>query len=60
MNASLTTLPDDLPAPADDGAADHIEGPVLPRSRWPDSSNRLPRVDGVITPTFTHSGRQHP
>lgn len=30
MNASLTTLPDDLPAPADDGAADHLEGLMLP------------------------------
>lgn len=26
----LTRLPDDLPAPADDGAADHLEGTPLP------------------------------
>lgn len=30
MNASLTTLPDGLPVPADDGAADHLEGLMLP------------------------------
>lgn len=30
MGASLTSLPDDLPMPEDDGAADHLRGSRLP------------------------------
>ncbi len=30
MSASLTSLPDDLPVPEDDGGADHLRGARLP------------------------------
>ena len=30
MTTTLTALPDDLPAPVDDGAADHLPGTVMP------------------------------
>ncbi|WP_439535476.1 DUF1499 domain-containing protein [Methyloversatilis sp.] len=39
MATSLTTLPDDLPVPLDDGAAAHLEGMHLP-------ALALPRTDG--------------
>ncbi|GEL99678.1 peroxiredoxin [Cellulomonas terrae] len=39
----LTRLPDDLPAPPDDGAADHLEGTPLPPIA-------LPATDGSTVP----------
>jgi peroxiredoxin len=51
MNASLTTLPDGLPAPADDGAADHLEGLRLPPVT-------LAGTDGAQVDLATLRGRQ--
>ena len=38
MQNSLTQLPDDLPVPEDDGAADHLEGMALPDVALPSTS----------------------
>lgn len=51
MATSLTTLPDDLPVPLDDGAAAHLEGMALP-------ALVLPRTDGGTTDLATLRGLQ--
>jgi peroxiredoxin len=40
MSADYTSLPDDLPEPADDGAADHLPGTAMP-------ALTLPATDGT-------------
>jgi peroxiredoxin len=39
-------LPPDLPAPVDDGAADHLGGAEVPRIALPATDGRLVRLDG--------------
>ncbi|MQA97924.1 MAG: redoxin family protein [Streptosporangiales bacterium] len=41
------TLPDDLPAPADDGAADHLPGTVMPALSLPSTQGGAQRLDRV-------------
>jgi peroxiredoxin len=41
-----TRLPDDLPAPVDDGAADHLPGMRVPPIALPATDNRELRIDG--------------
>jgi peroxiredoxin len=43
MSADVSTLPADLPAPVDEGAADHLRGAVLPSLELPTTSGA--RVD---------------
>ena len=40
MQGSLTELPDDLPVPEDDGAADHLAGIALPNVALPSTSGQ--------------------
>lgn len=51
LTAQLTTLPADLPVPADDGAAAHLEGLLLP-------ALRLPATDGSTVQLSTLPGLQ--
>lgn len=51
LTAQLTTLPADLPAPADDGAAAHLEGLLLP-------ALALPATDGSTVQLSTLPGLQ--
>lgn len=51
MATSLTTLPDDLPVPLDDGAAAHLDGMRLP-------ALMLPRTDGGTTDLAALRGLQ--
>jgi peroxiredoxin len=51
MNTPFGSLPDNLPAPLDDGAAAHLEGLALP-------SVRLPATDGSLVDLASLSGRQ--
>jgi peroxiredoxin len=55
------TLPDDLPRPVDDGAADHLEGTALPPTELAgtdDSSVRLDRLPGLtIVYAYPRTGR---
>ncbi|WP_336623621.1 DUF1499 domain-containing protein [Methyloversatilis sp.] len=51
MATSLTTLPDDLPVPLDDGAAAHLEGMRLP-------ALALPRTEGGTTDLAALRGLQ--
>jgi peroxiredoxin len=50
MSAGLSTLPDDLPVPEDDGAADHLTGMRLPKLG-------LPATDGGTVQLDTLTGR---
>ncbi len=45
------TLPDDLPVPVDDGAADHLLGAAIP------SGIRLPATDGSAVEPAALPGR---
>jgi peroxiredoxin len=38
VGSDFTTLPDDLPAPEDDGAADHLSGLEMPDLQFPSTS----------------------
>ena len=51
LTAQLTTLPADLPAPTDDGAAAHLEGLLLP-------ALALPATDGSTVQLSTLPGLQ--
>ncbi len=51
MHTPLTTLPDDLPVPVDDGAAAHLEGLLLP-------AVKLPCTDGTTTDLSALRGLQ--
>lgn len=51
MHTPLTTLPDDLPVPLDDGAAAHLEGLLLP-------SLKLPCTDGTTNDLSALRGLQ--
>ncbi|MFB6300615.1 MAG: peroxiredoxin [Halobacteriales archaeon] len=50
MGGEYTTLPDDLPEPEDDGAADHLVGRTVP-------SVSLPATNGETVDLSTISGR---
>ncbi|MGH3631442.1 MAG: peroxiredoxin [Sciscionella sp.] len=41
----FTQIPDDLPVPADDGAADHLAGQALPRLSLPSTSGETVELD---------------
>ena len=47
MRYDPSQLPDDLPVPADDGAADHLAGTAVPRLELPSTDGRPFRVDLV-------------
>jgi peroxiredoxin len=47
MTRDLSSLPLDLPAPVDDGAARHLEGMALPRVLLPSTRGRLVDVASV-------------
>lgn len=47
MSHDPTRLPDDLPAPADDGAADHLPGSLMPPLALPSTRGGEIRVDLV-------------
>lgn len=55
------TLPDDLPAPADDGAADHLPGLAVPDLELPATDGRgvsLARLDGrTVVYAYPRTGR---
>jgi peroxiredoxin len=50
MSHDPTQLPDDLPAPADDGAADHLLGSRVPSLALPSTQGGQVRVDLVPEP----------
>jgi peroxiredoxin len=50
MSHDPTRLPDDLPAPADDGAADHLRGLRMPPLTLPSTRGDRVRVDLVPEP----------
>jgi peroxiredoxin len=50
MSHEPTRLPDDLPAPADDGAADHLRGLRMPPLTLPSTRGDRVRVDLVPEP----------
>ena len=50
MSHDPTMLPDDLPAPADDGAADHLPGSRMPPLALPSTDGGQVRVDHVPAP----------
>ncbi len=43
----LSQLPEDLPVPEDDGAADHLLGQPIPRLRLPSSTGRTVALDDL-------------
>jgi peroxiredoxin len=45
MSADYTSLPDDLPEPADDGAADHLPGMAMPALTLPATDGRRVALD---------------
>lgn len=47
MNVSLTQLPDNLPAPMDDGAAAHLEGVALPNISLPCTAGDVVNLAGL-------------
>jgi peroxiredoxin len=53
MSHDPTRLPDDLPAPADDGAADHLLGLRMPSLALPSTRGDQVRVD-VVPETFEY------
>jgi len=50
MSHDPTQLPDDLPAPADDGAADHLPGSQVPPLALPSTRGGQVRLDVVPEP----------
>lgn len=47
--SDYTTLPEGLPVPSDDGAADHLAGMRLPRLKLPTSAGETVRLDDLGT-----------
>src|SRR5438132_12822489 len=47
---NLAELPDDLPVPVDDGAADHLSGSELPEIALPSTDGREVRLDRAGAP----------
>jgi peroxiredoxin len=45
VSTDYTTLPDDLPEPVDDGAADHLPGTVMPALSLPATDGTAVRLD---------------
>lgn len=52
--AGLNDLPDDLPVPSDDGAADHLEGMQLPSVSLPSTSGRIVDLAGLAGRTVVY------
>ena len=49
MSGDYTRLPPDLPAPKDDGAADHLDGLEVPALELPSSSGRALNLAGLAS-----------
>jgi peroxiredoxin len=50
MTADIQKLPDDLPAPVDDGACDHLSGMEVPAVALPSTSGATVRLDDPDAP----------
>lgn len=57
MNADPYTLPEDLPVPEDDGAADHLTGSAMPDLELPSSQGPVSVRDFEVLYVYPRAGR---